>query len=298
MQLNSTNNQTINLEKINIICNKARRNSEKIADMLIKLLEQNGINYSKQNIIPTAHNSQTIDFDKNATFAITIGGDGTLLSTARFYAQYDVPVLGVNFGRLGFLAQIGQKKLKQGLEEILNGKFLIQNRLILEGKTSITNKSFLALNDIVVKGGSLSRTSRLFLSINNQEVCDYLADGIIIATPTGSTAYNLSANGPIISPTIDSIVITPICPHTLSIRPLVIQGNEKIEIRTDKNADLTYITADGQDNYQLEYNEKIFIQKSEKTAKLVLLNSDKNNFYSVLREKLNWGIPTQLKKNY
>jgi len=286
MILKSKNNQEIDLSKINIICNTSRKNSEKIADILTKLLEQNGHNYTRQDIP-----CDNICFDKNATFAITIGGDGTFLSTARYYAKYDVPVLGTNFGRLGFLAQIEQNKLRYGLEEIINGNFVIQKRIMLEAQKN-SNKKLSALNDIVIKGGAISRTSRLYLSINGQEVCDYLADGIIVSTPTGSTAYNLSANGPIISPTIDAITITPICPHTLSIRPLVIQGNEKIEIKTDKNNDIIYVTADGHESSTLDKNENIMIKKSKKTAKLVLLKSDSNNFYSVLREKLNWGMPT------
>lgn len=291
MKLKSIDNQEIDLRKINIICNTTGKNSEKIADMLIKLLEQNGHNYNRQDILPDTK----IEFDKTASFAITIGGDGTLLSTARFYSEYDVPVLGLNFGHLGFLAQISQNKLKQGLDDIISGNFVIQKRLMLEGETSISKNKFSALNDIVIKGGSLSRTARLYLSINGQDVCDYLADGIIISTPTGSTAYNLSANGPIISPTIDAITITPICPHTLSIRPLVIQANEKIEIKTGKNSDLIHATADGQQSLQLEKMEKIKIQKSSKCANLVLIKSTENNFYSVLRKKLNWGI-NSLKK--
>ena len=286
MKLNSLNNQQIDLSKINIICNTTGKNSEKIADMLMKLLEQNGHNYIKQDIIP----NRPINFDKDATFAITIGGDGTLLSTARFYADFNVPVLGLNFGHLGFLAQIGNNKLKQGLDEIINGNFIIQPRLMLKAQTNISKQNFSALNDIVIKGGTISRTSRLYLSINGQEVCDYLADGIIISTPTGSTAYNLSANGPIISPTMDAITITPICPHSLSIRPLVIQGDEVIEIKTDKNSDFVYITADGQDNSKMQKNEKITIKKSDKFANLILLKSKENNFYSVLRKKLNWGL--------
>lgn len=288
MKLKSLNNQELNLEKINVICNTSGKNSDKIADILIKFFKKHSINYIRQNI----NQQETVAFDSSATFAITIGGDGTLLSTARFYAEYNVPVLGINFGRLGFLAQINQNKLKQGLKAILDGKFLIQKRLMLEAKTSKSNRVFYALNDLVVKGGAISRTARLYLTINGQEVCDYLADGIIVSTPTGSTAYNLSANGPIIHPQIDALTITPICPHTLSVRPLVVMGDEKIEVRTDKNSDLTYLTADGQTNCELSKNETIFIEKSSKQANLVLLCSDENNFYQVLREKLNWGLNT------
>jgi len=291
MKIKSINNQEIDLSKINIVCNTAGKNSEKIADMLIKLLEQNSQNYVRQDIIA----GQNLDFEKDASFAITIGGDGTLLSTARFYSSYNVPVLGLNFGHLGFLAQISQNKLRKGLEDIINGKFIIQKRLMIDAQTSVSKRSMSALNDIVLKGGTLSRTARLYLSINGQDVCDYLADGIIVSTPTGSTAYNLSANGPIISPTIDAITITPICPHTLSVRPLVIQADEKIEIKVDKVSDLIYLTADGQDSCKLEAMEKIKITKSDKYANLVLLKGNENNFYSVLRKKLNWGA-NHLKK--
>lgn len=289
MKLYSSNNQEINLEKINIICNTAGKNAEKIADMLSKLLEQYNHNFTRQNFNPNKNGN--ILYDTNATFAISIGGDGTLLSTARFYSQYNTPVLGINLGRLGFLAQIDHNKLKQGLNEIINGNFIVQKRMMLETEIQHSNKKLIALNDIVIKGGTISRTSRLYLSINGQEVCDYLADGIIITTPTGSTAYNLSANGPIISPMIDAIAITPICPHTLSIRPLVIDASESITIKTDKTTDLIYVTADGQNSCKIEKEYTITVQKSSNISQLVLLKSNTNNFYSVLREKLNWGIP-------
>lgn len=290
MILKSFDGQEINLEKIAIICNKTGKNAEKVADMLEKLLEKYGQNFVRFN--SPAENQK---FDESATFAVSIGGDGTLLSTARFYAKYDVPVLGINLGHLGFLAQIGQKQLKDGLNEVINGNFIIQDRIMLSASTDKNSNRLPALNDIVIKGCEISRTTRLYLSINGQQVCDYLADGIIISTPTGSTAYNLSAGGTIISPVIDAIAITPICPHNLSVRPLIISGNEKLEITTDNNNGFVCITADGQDNFKLQNGEIISIEKSPKQAKLVLLKSTENNFYNILRTKLNWGMPT-LKK--
>ena len=287
MILKSTDGQEINLNKIVIICNKTGKNSQKIADMLEKLLSKYGQKFIRYNIP-----DENQKFDKDVTLAISIGGDGTLLSTARFYSKYDVPVLGINLGHLGFLAQIGQNQLKQGLDEIINGNFIIQNRIMLNAFADKNEKTISALNDIVIKGCEISRTTRLYLSINGQEVCDYLADGIIISTPTGSTAYNLSAGGTIISPIIDAIAITPICPHNLSVRPLIISGNEKIEIKTDNNNGYVCITSDGQDNFKLQNGEKIYVEKSFKPSKLVLLKSSENNFYSILRTKLNWAMPT------
>ena len=287
MILKSTDGQEINLNKIAIICNKTGKNAEKISDMLEKLLEKYGQNFVRHNI--PAENQK---FDPTATLAISIGGDGTFLSTARFYSKFDTPVLGINLGHLGFLAQIGQKQLKQGLDEIINGNFIIQNRIMLDAFADKNEKKISALNDIVIKGCEISRTTRLYLSINGQEVCDYLADGIIISTPTGSTAYNLSAGGTIISPVINAIAITPICPHNLSVRPLIISGDEKIEIKTDNNNGYVCITADGQDNFKLQNGEKIFVEKSQKPSRHIMLKASENNFYSILRTKLNWGMPT------
>ena len=284
MILKSVEGQELNLEKIAIVCNKYGKNSEKIADMLEKLLEKYGHNFVRHNI-PSEKS-----FDTTATFAVSIGGDGTFLSTARFYAKYSTPVLGINLGHLGFLAQIGHKNLKQGLEYLINGNFVIQNRIMLDANTGTQKLS--ALNDIVIKGCEISRTTRIYLSINGQDICDYLADGIIISTPTGSTAYNLSAGGTIISPVIDAIAITPICPHNLSVRPLIISGEEKIQIKTENNSGYVCITADGQDNFKLKNGDYINVEKSTQCAKLVMLKAAENNFYSILREKLNWAIPT------
>lgn len=289
MILKSKDGQEINLEKIAIVCNKAGKNAEKISNMLEKLLQKYGHNFVCFNIPDDAA------FDETATFAISIGGDGTFLSTVRFYAKYNVPVLGINLGHLGFLAQVGQNQLKQGLDEIINGNFVVQDRIMLDAFSSADAKKISALNDIVIKGCEISRTTRLYLSINGQQVCDYLADGIIISTPTGSTAYNLSAGGTIISPVIDAIAITPICPHNLSVRPLIISGNEKLEIKTDNNNGYVCITADGQDNFKLQNGEIITVQKSDIYSKLLLLKSSENNFYQILRTKLNWGMSTLTK---
>jgi NAD+ kinase len=147
-----------------------------------------------------------------------------------------------------------------------------------------------ALNDIVIKGDGFSRTSRLYVHINDNIVCDYLADGIIISTPTGSTAYTLSAGGPILSPVLDALVIVPICPHTMNARPIVIPSSEVIKVTSSHNKPLLKMSADGQETVCLGPNDDIQIKRSEEKARLVLLNLDKNSFYSVLKEKLHWGL--------
>lgn len=225
-------------------------------------------------------------FLDDASFVITVGGDGTILKAARYYAKRDIPIFGINLGRLGFLAQANPDELKWAIEKLKNNEYKIQNRMML----SALNEKITALNDIVIKGDTFSRTSRLYMSINGKQVCDYLADGLIISTPTGSTAYTLSAGGPVISPGLDAVVIVPICPHTLTARPLVIPANEKIEVSSCDTCSGLRLSADGQSTIEIKPDEKITIQKSQVQAKLVVLNRKNNGFYSVLREKLQWGV--------
>lgn len=210
--------------------------------------------------------------------SLVIGGDGTLLRAARFFSKYEKPVLGINMGRLGFLSQAGVGDIDSVIDALLNNKYLIENRLMLESGEN------LALNDFVIKGCLSGRTSKFFLEINNRVVCDYIADGIIIATPTGSTAYGLSAGGPILYPESESIVIVPICPHTLNARPLVVPSTEHITVKT--NDELLSVSIDG--FVTTNYVEKIDIKASPYKAKLIF--RENNNFYSVLRNKLNWGV--------
>ena len=211
-------------------------------------------------------------------FTLVIGGDGTLLRVARFYSEWKIPVLGINLGRLGFLSQGAIVEISSIIEAILVGNYCTEERLML------TSLDKIALNDFVIKGCNSSRTSKFYLEINDMEVCDYIADGIIISTPTGSTAYGLSAGGPILHPTLDAITVVPICPHTLNARPLVVPAGETISVKTaDK---LLSVSIDG---YETENCvEKISIKVSTQKAVLAFLKKD--NFYTVLKEKLNWGI--------
>lgn len=227
-------------------------------------------------------NTEVLDIDNlkdGFDFVFVIGGDGTILKAARFYAKSSTPIFGVNSGRLGFLSQCSSGDIKTPVEKILKGDYRVEERIMLQSEDR------LALNDFVVKGSSTGRTSKFSLKINDKLVCDYLADGIIITTPTGSTAYGLSAGGPVISPLLNAFVIVPICPHTLTARPIVIPDNEKVTIAAG-NPDFHYVAStDGQEFY--EFKSEIDIRKSDYTAKLALL--DGVEFYSVLKDKLHWG---------
>lgn len=275
--IKSINDDEINLSKVGIFYNKDNSKAKKTADDFNALLKTKGIE---------AKVLTTDKYSKNITCAIVLGGDGTILKTARFYAKYQVPILGINLGRLGFLSQAKPTQIKEAIDYLLNGSFKIENRLML----SALNGKMEALNDIVIKGEAFSRTSRLYVEINNNLVCDYLADGLIISTPTGSTAYTLSAGGPILTPSLNAIVIVPICPHTMNARPIVIPDTEVIKVTSSQNKPLLKISADGQETKTVDVKEEIVITKSKDYAKLILLNLEKNSFYSVLKEKLHWGL--------
>ena len=216
--------------------------------------------------------------NKFGDFTIVIGGDGTLLKAARFYSDYKVPVLGINIGRLGFLSQGAINEISAIIEAIEKNEYYTEERLMLSSMDK------LALNDFVIKGCDSSRTSKFYLEINGETVCDYIADGLIISTPTGSTAYGLSAGGPVVYPTMNAIIIVPICPHTLNARPLVVPATEEIKVKTADN--LLSISVDGFET--MECVEKITIKSAPQKAILAFL--EKSRFYNVLRNKLHWGI--------
>lgn len=213
-------------------------------------------------------------------FAFVIGGDGTILHAARFFAGCKTSVFGINLGRLGFLSQSSKEHLECVVDNILDGKFRIEERIMLQSGDS------LALNDFVIKGNSLAHASQFTLKINGSTVCDYLADGLIISTPTGSTAYGLSAGGPVVVPGLGVMVVVPICPHTLNARPLVIPDTSIVSISVDCRENGFVLSGDGQSCFS--QNCDIVIKKSEKTVRLALLADF--DFYSVLRGKLHWGI--------
>ena len=264
------------MERIGIVYNNSFKNADEVAKKIKDL-------FAKKNIA-----SEIFDLNNlkdNIDFAISIGGDGTLLKTARFYSDYSIPVFGVNIGHLGFLSQVQSEQIDEAVSQIEKSEFKIEERIMLEA--SVSDKKMYALNDIVIKGCTFARTSRFNIYINDKFVCEYLADGVIISTPTGSTAYNLSAGGPILYPTLEAITLVPICPHTISARPLVIPSSEKISVIA-QSADLKlHINADGQN--VIDCTEKITIKKASKKAHLMLLTSQNNEFYSILRQKLNWG---------
>ncbi|MBR1617531.1 NAD(+)/NADH kinase, partial [bacterium] len=208
-----------------------------------------------------------------------IGGDGSFLKAARHYANTKTPILGFNLGRLGYLAQAKPEEIDEVILKLQKNEFEIEKRLMLEANEQN------ALNDIVVKGENCARTSSLDLYINEKLLCSYVADGLIISTPTGSTAYSLSAGGPIIAPSVNCLLIIPICPHTLTTRPVIVPAEENIKIKTQEKK--LNVSFDGQ--VEVEIQKEIKIKKSKNYANILVLNKQKDKFYDILKEKLLWA---------
>lgn len=233
-----------------------------------------------QEKIPNAILFCANDMKNDINLAIVIGGDGTFLKASRFYAPFNTPILGFNVGRLGYLAQARPDEIDEVIEKLKNNDFSFEERLMLKAKDKT------ALNDVVIKGLNCARSSTMELFINDKKLCSYVADGLIISTPTGSTAYSLSAGGPVVSPNIDCFLIIPICPHTLNMRPIIIPKHEKITIKN--NNEKLNVSFDGQVDVIVE--KEITIEKNDHNAKLLVFNQTKNKFYDILKEKLHWSL--------
>jgi len=221
---------------------------------------------------------------------LSLGGDGTLLRTARLATLKDIPILGINLGGLGFLTQVRLEELEKSLNRLYQGKYGLQERMMLEclvKRRGKKIKELIALNDVVIGKGAYARIISLATYINNDYVITYSADGLVISTSTGSTAYSLSAGGPIVHPAIDSIILTPICPHTLSARPLIISENDEVKVLLETEEEEVMVTIDGQEGFILEAKDEISVKKSPHQARLITFKE--SNFYAILREKLRWS---------
>jgi NAD+ kinase len=225
-----------------------------------------------------------------ADLVVVLGGDGTLLSVARLIGDREVPILGVNLGGLGFLTEITLDELLPTLEAVLRGQFDVSRRLTLTARVlraGAVIASYEALNDAVITKTALSRIVDLEAHVNGEYVATFRADGLIVSTPTGSTAYCLAAGGPIIYPTLPALVIIPICPHTLTNRPLVVPDSAVVEIVQGATGEDVHLTVDGQVGVVLRHRDVVAIRRSERT--IALIKSPKLNYFELLRAKLKWG---------
>lgn len=236
------------------------------------------------NMISEENGLNLDELCKKVDFLVSIGGDGTLLSTVRNSFDFDKPVLGIHMGTLGFLTDIIFDELPTFLNDFKNDNYRIDNRMLVE--CSVNDKIFVAFNDIVISRRTVSSMIKIKAKIDGNAFNTYSGDGVIISTPTGSTAYNLSVGGPIVYPLTEAFIITPVAPHSLSQRPLVMPADIEIEFKiTDKQG--AVLLVDGQDTYEVEDQTVIKVTIANKKAKLI--HRTKRNFFEVLDEKLGWG---------
>ncbi|MBL4711153.1 MAG: NAD(+) kinase [Gammaproteobacteria bacterium] len=264
---------------------------------LIKFLTQKNCNIILDEQIPDnlvkgkIEKANHEEIGKLCSLVIVVGGDGTILNAARSLAHAQVPLLGINVGRLGFLADILPDDLEDSLKEILHGSYREEQRFLLETQVLRDNKTIFegdALNDVVVHIRNVARMMEFEIKINDLFVNHQRADGIVIATPTGSTAYSLSLGGPILHATLDAITLVPISPHTLSSRPLVVNSDSKIDILVcDTKEGIAQATCDGQLSMDLKVGDHIKVQRKADT--ITLLHPKHHNYFEILRAKLHWN---------
>lgn len=232
------------------------------------------------------------DLPNACDLMVVLGGDGTLIGMAGRIARAgtDVPILGVNFGSLGFLTEITLAELYPALEAALDGRATIETRMMLAARTSRDDQPFadhVVLNDIVITKGALSRIVEISVMVGDAPVMRVRADGLIVATPTGSTAYNLAAGGPIVHPAVDAMVLTPIAPHTLTNRPVVIPASSEIHLRPMMEGNEVFVTFDGQAGFPLQPGDLVSVRRAPRPLKII--KSANRTYFDVLREKLKWG---------
>ncbi len=273
------------MRNIAIALNPSKDKDGKILEKI--LLKLKSVFLDSNIIVLNSFDMSSIEFKEKLDLIIVLGGDGTILGVARdINEKYNSPILGVNIGNLGFLASIEIDNLDYALKKIKNNEFIIQDRILLECESNIEGKFEVnkALNDIVIARGTLSRMMKFKVFIDDKLYYTFKGDGLIIATPTGSTAYSFSAGGPFVYPDMEVITITPICPHTKSMQPIVLNGKSKIEIKADSYSEEIYLTFDGQKSLKNIDKSIIRIKKSKENAKILLL--DDYDYFKVLRKKI------------
>jgi NAD+ kinase len=277
-----------------VIANVRKENSGRVAADIAAWLERRGVEVSFENEIAAVEGRPGFDLAElpaGCDLLVALGGDGTLLSVARHACGRGIPILGVNLGGLGFLTELGVAEVIPTLERIEKGDCSVEERMmieaVVEGSSGAVASRYVCLNDAVINKSAFSRAMQLNMSISGDYVGTFLADGLIVSTPTGSTAYSLSAGGPIVKPTIQALIATPICPHTLAVRPLIFSKDEELVVEVLSGKTDLALTIDGQEGRELGDDERIVFRRARETTLLVC--SGERSFYEVLRTKLGWG---------
>lgn len=284
------------IKKIGIIVKRANAEALQTAKDLAEWLTARGMelvgepfvtNEAHEELLASAGN---IDFGAESDMIVVLGGDGTMIATARLIGDSECLVLGVNYGSLGYLADFRIEEMFTALDAILDGRYEIDPRVMLTAehwRDGVMLTKGRVLNDVVINKAALARIIEIDVKLNDLYVNSFRADGLIVATPTGSTAYNLSAGGPIVFPSMNAVVLTPICPFTLTNRPIVVPDDAVIELFLKNENEGVVLTLDGQTGFQMRSNDSVIIRKSRTTFNLV--QPPNRNYFDVLRNKLKWG---------
>jgi NAD+ kinase len=288
--------------KIGIVANITKENILEVLTLFTSKLKEKNIEYFLTESLLEKNGkfkielaeeliSEDEDLYKNSDIIVSIGGDGTMLNTAYNALKYEKPVYGLNVGKLGFLVEAELSQMDYVIDSLLNNKFNIDERIVISGEIFGIKEEIIAFNDIVIDKGGWHKMIELNIWVDNEYVTTFNADGIIVATPTGSTGYSISVGGPIISPKAEVLSLSPISPHSLTVRPLVLPSNHEIIIKADSPHIVVQVSCDGQRAYFVPPVLEIKIKKSQK--KLKLISTSLSTYFSTLRKKLLWGIDTR-----
>ena len=268
----------------------AKRECQRLSDWFT----ERGITAYTEEMVSRSYLSQCLEEETRipdtVDLVVVLGGDGTLLGAARKVGRYGLPILGVNIGGLGFLTETPLKRLYKHMERLIAGEIEVETRLMLEASVLRDDEEkcrLAVLNDAVINKGALARIIDLRVSIDGRFLTTFGADGLIVSSPTGSTGYNLSAGGPILYPNLDALILTPICPFTLTQRPIILPDTSVIEITMGEDSEEVTLTFDGQVGFDLMDNDRVIVSKSEKNLKLI--KSPDQDYFDILRTKLKWG---------
>jgi len=283
------------IERVGITFNPGKKDILEKVESIVRWLKKRGVKvfvpeeskvsgYLARMLIPVE------EIKKTAQLIVSLGGDGTLCKSAREFSPAGVPILGINLGGLGFLTEVPINKFEEGLKKALSGNCTVEHRLMLQTRIigkNFKSQNFIALNDVVISKSFVPRIVSLKTFVSGEFVTTYSADGLIVSTPTGSTAYSLSAGGPVVHPSLKVIILSPICAHTLAVRPLIVSEEEIIRIVPESPAEDIFITIDGQEAHPVRKQGEVEIEKSPYQARLIRLKE--RSFFEVLQTKLRWS---------
>jgi NAD+ kinase len=281
------------MKSIGIIANVKKELTKGVVEEIIEWADKNGFDFFIcEELTPLVGQEEKslsrAELGKESDVLISLGGDGTMLASARAVGQRQTPILGINLGGVGFLTEINSNDLCNALNKLKRGDYFIEKRMVLETEVEgIKKLDQYGLNDVVLDKGEVARLFLLHLYLQDEFICSYSADGLIVSTPTGSTAYCLAAGGPIINPRMNAIIVSPICPHTLASRSIVFSENETLKVVVELSSRQAVLTIDGQVAFKLKSGSSVLIRKAKHSVNLVKFRD--RSFYDILRTKLHWG---------